>query len=132
MIDIKQLITEAASEDKLTHLEHAEDHIIKSGSAGYNHTKKTLMGLHHALLGKPSDATISTKYDGSTSVIFGRHPETGRYFIATKSAHNKNPKINYSEKDIEDNHGHAPGLVEKLKNAFKDMIYDEMFIKKIM
>lgn len=121
MIKIKQLITEATSEDKLTHLEHAEDHVIKSGSAGFVHAKKTLTDVHNALQGKPSDASISTKYDGSTSVIFGRHPETGKFFVATKSAHNKNPKINYSEKDIEDNHGHAPGLVAKMKNAFKHL-----------
>ena len=121
MITIKQLITEATSEDKLTHLEHAEDHVIKSGSAGFNHAKKTLTGIHDALQGNPSNVSVSTKYDGSTSVIFGRHPETGKFFVATKSAHNKNPKINYSEKDIEENHGHAPGLVAKLKNAFKHL-----------
>ena len=53
----------------------------------------------------------------SPAVIMGHHPETGKYFVASKSAFNKNPKINYTHADIERNHGHAPGLVEKLKSA---------------
>ncbi len=50
-------------------------------------------------------------------VAVGTNPENGRFFVATKSAFNKNPKINYTHEDIEKNHGHAPGLVEKLKAA---------------
>jgi hypothetical protein len=61
------------------------------------------------------------KYDGSPSVVFGRHPETGRFFVASKSAFNKNPKINYTEEDIERNHGHAPGLVSKLRAALQHL-----------
>jgi hypothetical protein len=57
------------------------------------------------------------KYDGSPSLVFGHHPETGKFFVASKSAFNKNPKINYTPEDIEANHGHAPGLVAKLKSA---------------
>lgn len=121
MITFKQLITEATSEDKLTHLEHAEDHVLNAGAAGFEHANKTLTGIHNALQGKASNVSISTKYDGSPSIVFGRHPETGKFFVASKSAFNKNPKINYSEKDIEENHGHAPGLVQKLKAALKHL-----------
>lgn len=53
----------------------------------------------------------------SPSVILGHHPTTGKFFVASKSAFNKDPKINYTHEDIERNHGHAPGLVEKLKAA---------------
>lgn len=51
----------------------------------------------------------------SPSVVFGTHPETGKFFVASKSAFNKDPKINYTEEDIDRNHGHAPGLAAKLK-----------------
>jgi hypothetical protein len=61
------------------------------------------------------------KYDGSPSIVFGHHPETGKFFVASKSAFNKNPKINYTEKDIEKNHGHAPGLVSKLKDSLSHL-----------
>lgn len=55
----------------------------------------------------------------SPSIVFGHHPKTGKFFVASKSAFNKNPKINYTEKDIDRNHGHAPGLSSKLKSALK-------------
>lgn len=53
----------------------------------------------------------------SPSVVFGVNPENGKFFVASKSAFNVNPKINYTPEDIEKNHGHAPGLVAKLKSA---------------
>lgn len=122
MIEFKSYITEAtSSEEKLQHLEHAEDHPLNAGEAGFAHAKDTLTGVHHALQGKESNATITTKYDGSPSIVFGHHPETGKFFVASKSAFNVNPKINYTAKDIEENHGHAPGLVNKLKAALKHL-----------
>lgn len=116
-----QFLTEEASEDKLTHLEHAEDHPINAGTAGFEHARRTLNAVSDALQGKKSAATITTKYDGSPSIVFGHHPESGKFFVASKSAFNKNPKLNYSEKDIEANHGHAPGLVGKLKLALQHL-----------
>lgn len=115
-------LTEAAtSEDKLKHLEHAEDHPINAGAEGYQHAIKTLHSVRHAMQGKQSEAHITTKYDGSPSIVFGHHPTTGKFFVASKSAFNKNPKINYTPEDIEKNHGHAPGLVEKLKQGLKHL-----------
>lgn len=120
MLQFNAYLTEAstsASEEKLTHLEHAEDHPVNAGAEGYAHAKNTLMAVHNKLQGKKSNATISTKYDGSPSIVFGHHPETGKFFVASKSAFNKTPKINYTVQDIQANHGHAPGLVSKLTTA---------------
>ena len=121
MITIAQLLTESATEDKLTHLEHAEDHPINAGAAGFEHAKKTLTSVHNALLGGKSEASISTKFDGSPSIVFGRNPENGKFFVASKSAFNKTPKINYTPEDVDTNHGHAPGLADKLKTALKHL-----------
>ena len=122
MKSFQSFLSEAvASEDKLKHLEHAEDHPINAGAEGYQHAIKTLHSVHHAMQGKPSEAHITTKYDGSPSIVFGHHPTTGKFFVASKSAFNKNPKINYTPEDIEKNHGHAPGLVEKLKQGLKHL-----------
>jgi hypothetical protein len=107
----------AANEEKLTHLEHAEDHPINAGVEGYKHAVNTLTAVHKTLTGQKGGADLMTKYDGSPSIVFGHHPQTGKFFVASKSAFNKNPKINYTEEDIENNHGHAPGLVSKLKTA---------------
>lgn len=114
-------IQEEASEEKLKHLEHAEDHPINAGSEGTKHALNTLRQTANALRGGKSSARLMTKYDGSPSIVFGRHPETGRFFVASKSAFNKDPKINYTPEDIQRNHGHAPGLVEKLKTALEHL-----------
>jgi hypothetical protein len=122
MIRFKQYLLEsAASEDKLTHLEHLEDHPINAGAEGVKHAINNLTQVHRRLRGADNDTRITTKMDGSPSIVFGNHPETGKFFVASKSAFNKNPKINYTDEDIEKNHGHAPGLVEKLKAALKHL-----------
>jgi hypothetical protein len=108
-------------EKKLKHLEHAEDHPINAGKEGVDHAMSNLLDVHRKLRGRNNDTKITMKYDGSPSLVFGHHPETGKFFVASKSAFNKNPKLNYNEADIEKNHGHAPGLVEKLKHALKHL-----------
>jgi hypothetical protein len=122
MLSFKQYLLEsAADESKLTHLEHLEDHPINAGAEGIKHAINNLTQVHRKLRGGENDTRITTKMDGSPSIIFGNHPETGRFFVASKSAFNKNPKINYTDEDIEKNHGHAPGLVEKLKASLKHL-----------
>lgn len=117
MTAFRNFLTEEASEEKLKHLEHAEDHVINAGAEGFSHAYHNLKDVHDKLSGKENATKVTMKYDGSPSVVFGRHPETGKFFVASKSAFNKNPKINYTDEDIMRNHGHAPGLVEKLKAA---------------
>jgi hypothetical protein len=117
MLSFNSYLLESSNEEKLTHLEHAEDHPINAGEAGFEHAYNTLSGVHDLLKKKPSKVSISTKYDGLPSIVFGYHPENKRFFVASKSAFNKNPKLNYTTDDVEKNHGHAPGLVAKLKEG---------------
>ena len=112
-------LVEESTEEKLKHLEHPEDHIIKSGEPGFHHAFNTLKTTAEALQGQDSGTNIMTKYDGAPSVVFGTNPQNGKFFVASKSAFNKNPKLNYSLADIKANHGHAPGLVSKLAAALK-------------
>lgn len=112
---------EVKSQDKLKHLEHPEDHPLNAGEAGYQHAVKTLHATHQAMHGAPSDAHVTSKWDGSPSIVFGHHPTTNKFFVASKSAFNKDPKINYSKEDIQKNHGHAPGLVDKLHHALQHL-----------
>jgi hypothetical protein len=132
------------SEDKLKHLEHVEDHHINAGDHGFAHAFHTLHDVHKSLKGEKTKTTVTTKYDGSPAIVFGHHPQTKKFFVATKSAFNKTPKINYTHEDIERNHGHAPGLVNKLKSALDhlhkvtpkghvyqgDLMYDHADLKK--
>lgn len=117
MLAFRSFLIESLDVDKLKHLEHAEDHIIHGGDEGVAHAADNLEDLHTLLTGGKPKSKITTKYDGSPSVVFGVNPENGKFFVASKSAFNKNPKINYTDQDIENNHGHAPGLVAKLKAA---------------
>lgn len=102
---------------KLKHIHHAEDRPLMHGSAGFEHAHGALNQAHEHIKSGKSDSSLSMKYDGSPAVVYGHHPESGKFFVASKSAFNKNPKINYSHEDIDKNHGHAPGLAEKLKAA---------------
>lgn len=113
------LIEEEQEVKKLKHIEHLEDHHINDGEAGFKHAVEVLNKTKNHIENGKSNSDVTVKYDGSPSVVYGHHPETGKFFVATKSAFNKDPKLNYTPEDIEKNHGHAPGLVSKLKAALK-------------
>ena len=117
MQSFKSFLKEEAEGAKLKHITHAEDRPLQSGSKGFEHAVSALNTAHQHAKSSGHSTHLSMKYDGSPSIVFGHHPENGKFFVASKSAFNKNPKINYTPKDIEKNHGHAPGLVNKLKQA---------------
>ena len=117
MRSFKSFLKEEAEGTKLKHITHAEDRPLQSGSKGFEHAVAALNSAHQHAKSSGSSTHLSMKYDGSPSIVFGHHPETGKFFVASKSAFNKNPKINYTAKDVEKNHGHAPGLVKKLQQA---------------
>jgi hypothetical protein len=121
MISFRAYLTESLDVEKLQHLEHAEDHLIHGGHEGVKHAHDTLEDVAAFLNGKKTKSRITTKYDGAPSIVFGVNPENGKFFVASKSAFNKTPKINYTMSDIEANHGHAPGLVAKLKLALVEL-----------
>jgi Family of unknown function (DUF6267) len=106
----------------LTHLTHTNMHHIDEGKPGYHKAVEMLNAVHRQIhSGGHNNTHVTTKYDGSPSIVFGHHPQTGKFFVATKSAFNKSPKLNYTPKDIEKNHGHDPGLVEKMKESLKHL-----------
>ena len=101
---------------QLKHLHHLEDLPIHHGAIGFGDALDTLSKTHDYLQGKKRNGySIQTKFDGSPSIVWGRHPETGKFFIGTKSFFNKTPKINYTAKDIETNHGNNAGVADALK-----------------
>jgi hypothetical protein len=121
-----QYLQESLDVEKLKHLEHLEDHIIHGGHEGVHHASETLSDVVAALEGKPrknfgQTTRITTKYDGAPSIVFGIDPRTKRFFVGTKSVFNKDPKTAYTDSDIEQMYGHAPGLVKKLKTALQEL-----------
>lgn len=124
MMRFKRFIIESTEEKeaKLRHLEHPEDHFLNVGEIGYHHAVNTLVSTHNHLTGnKEGLKRLSLKVDGAPSIVAGIHPETKRFFVASKSAFNKTPKINYTDADIDANHGKVPGLANKLKLALKHL-----------
>jgi len=106
--------------DRLSHLEHPADRVV-DGKKGFRHAFSALHSLHKTLSGKSDKSKLSQKFDGAPSLVFGTHPETNKFFVATKSAWNKTPKINYSHEDIVANHPKSKGLQDKLHHALNHL-----------
>ena len=103
-----------------THLTHLEELILTQGPDGYAMARSFLLELLESLKGNSkSSVQTSVKWDGAPAIFAGINPENGKFFVGTKSIFNKVPKINYTSQDILKNHGHAPGLVDKLTKALK-------------
>ena len=63
-------------------------------------------GLLLTLKGTSSEAIqVSVKWDGAPAVVCGTNPDNGRFFVGTKSVFAQSPKINYTKRDIANNHG---------------------------
>ena len=116
MIKLKPLIIKESKAN--THLTHLEELILTQGREGYDLARSFLLELIKNLKGN-SNATVNTtiKWDGAPAIISGIDPNTGKFFVGTKSVFNKEPKLNFTNDDIQRNHGDAPGLVDKLKRA---------------
>ena len=121
MLYFKDFLKEEAEGAKLKHIHHAEDRPLMHGSEGFEHAEGALKQASEDMKSGHTSNNLTEKFDGSPSIVFGRHPETGKFFVASKSAFNKNPKINYTPEDVDKNHGHAPGLASKLKDALANL-----------
>ena len=121
MLTFQSFLKEESEGGELKHIHHAEDRPLMHGHAGFEHAHAALMKAHAHMTAGVNNSNLTMKYDGSPSIVFGHHPSNGKFFVATKSAFNKNPKINHTEADIDRNHGHAPGLAKTLKHALKHL-----------
>ena len=100
------LIEDVLTEFKRTHLEHIEDIVITDGYEGGKAVLDYFRGLLLTLKGTSSEAmSVSVKWDGAPAVVCGTNPDNGKFFVGTKSVFAKNAKVNYTKKDIANNHG---------------------------
>ena len=89
---------------KNTHLEHLEDDIFNSGTAGVTNSINFLKSLRDMLTEGDGGLAmkVTTKWDGAPAIVCGRNPQDGRFFVGTKSVFNKtSPKVVYSEADAD-------------------------------
>ena len=118
MITLKNYLAEKVNDtNRLKHLSHLEDLIFEEGAVGLTDAINSLKIYTDILHKKGGTAKITQKWDGSPSIII--HHSNKDYWVASKSAFNASPKLNRTEKDIQENHGHSAGLVEKMKYALK-------------
>jgi hypothetical protein len=104
-------------EGKNLHLEHLEDNVLNRGVSGARESIEFLRSLRNMLAGQTgSKINVTTKWDGAPAIFAGVNPENGEFFVGTKSVFAKNAKLNYTDKDIDENHP-GEGLNEKLKLA---------------
>jgi nicotinic acid mononucleotide adenylyltransferase len=114
------------------HLEHLEDELINFGYGGYVASKDLIQNFIDELGGRPTGrVTVTTKWDGAPAIVCGIDPESKQFFVGTKSVFNKKePKVNFTEEDIEKNHGEIPDLAKKLKQCLK--YFPELKIKGVV
>jgi hypothetical protein len=103
---------------KNTHLEHLEDDILNQGSQGGMNAIAFLRELGNFLYRQRSTITITTKWDGAPAVVCGTDPQTGKFFVGTKSVFAKTePKICYTLEDITRFYGAEGQLAQKLRKC---------------
>lgn len=104
-------------EGKNLHLTHAADFSFE-GKERASQAIQFIESLTDMLQGSSkSKLNVTRKWDGAPAIFVGTNPENGKFFVGTKSIFNKTPKINYTDRDISQNHG--GGLAAKLKIALK-------------
>lgn len=104
----------------IKHLTHLEELILTQQKEGVDIAVSFIDELRKVFDGNTESKIFTTiKFDGAPAIFAGYNPENNKFFVATKSVAAKTPKVNYTEEDIIANHGHAPGLVQKLKLGLK-------------
>jgi hypothetical protein len=118
LMNFTEYLTEGKEGANL-HLEHIEDEVLNRGVVGARSAINFLQSLRDMLAGNSaSKVNITTKWDGAPAVFAGTNPENGKFFVGTKGVFNVNPKLNYTDEDIDRNHP-AEGLNKKLKVALR-------------
>jgi hypothetical protein len=114
--------TEYLTEEKAgknVHLEHIEDEMLNRGVTGAREAINFLRSLRDMLAGhSQSHVNVTTKWDGAPAIFCGVNPENNQFFVGTKGVFNANPKLNYTDEDIDKNHP-GGGLNDKLKVALR-------------
>lgn len=116
MIKFKDYI----SEEKNTHMEHAEDDVLNGGVNGTRDSINALRAVRDMLAGKSDKkVNITVKWDGAPAVFAGIDPSDGKFFVAKKGVFNKNPKVYKTNADIDaDTSG---DLAAKLKACLAEL-----------
>ena len=106
-----------ANVTQLKHLEHLEDEMLNYGVEGCMASVNFLKELRKMLGSDNSTGFMQTKWDGAPSVVCGTDPNSGMFFVGTKSVFAKNSKACYDDVDVD--LYYEGDLAEKLKYSLK-------------
>ena len=113
-------LSEENERQVVSHLTHVEDLVLTSPERGQWTALQTLYLVYQALKGESSGkVNISVKFDGAPAIIVGTDPADGQFFVATKGAFSKTPKIAKTEADLEALYGQVPGLLATMRIVFR-------------
>ena len=124
---------------KNVHITHLEDLVFNQGSIGAHKAINFLRDVRNVLYGRVNNKiNIGVKWDGAPSIFAGIDPTDGKFFVATKSVFNKNPKIYKTYKEIDADIDSRLAFKLKLalyefkKLGIKEGVYqgDLMFLKE--
>lgn len=103
----------------ITHLTHLEDLVITNGPEGAQQAVGFVTGIVKYLAGHAdAPVNISVKIDGAPAIVAGTDPSDNKFFVGTKGAFSKTPKIAKSVEEIKTLYGDKPGLVDVMTVAF--------------
>jgi len=89
MLSFSRFLTEQEDPEEgasrqIKHLTHVEDRPLQNGEKGAKHAIASLTtAAQHIQQGKKS-SELTTKYDGSPAIVYGHHPENGKFYVASK------------------------------------------------
>lgn len=100
--------------ERNTHSTHLEDLCITNKKRGVAQALAGLLYIKKQFgVSNSKSSPVTIKIDGSPAILGGTL--NGKFFVASKSLFNKEPKINFTHEDIDKNH--SGGLAEKLHIA---------------
>ena len=109
-----------ANVTQLKHLEHLEDEMLNYGVAGCKASVSFLQELRKMLGCDNSTGFMQTKWDGAPSIVCGKDPANGHFFVGTKGVFAKTePKICYGPDQIDEWYGDKANLAAGLKLALE-------------
>jgi len=117
-ISFKQWLAESITPTVNKHMTHAEDLVILSGKEGLDWVINMFRLLHKKLQGNTerSDIKLSIKFDGAPSVfVWSEFPGMEKAGVAIKALFAKDPKIMYTDDQVDHYYGEQKDLAFKLK-----------------
>jgi hypothetical protein len=115
-------LREADEKKVIKHLTHLEDLVLTKYADGAQEALQTLQGLTKFFEGHANaPVNLTVKIDGAPAIIAGNDPADGKFFVGTKGAFAKTPRIAKTPADLKTLYGDKPGLLATMQVAFETL-----------